>query len=189
MSTPFEINFRREAFRRERAEARRRAVGLGVWLAYFGTLAVLIGLYCLNFSELSTRTRQLQRQIARQHALNHGSAAWVPSGDDAAYVEPWVADAGRWRDLLGRLPRLLPPGARLTSLQWNPDDASGGERKLLLMGVLRADSHRDRMAGVTDIVGVLARDSLFLAQFRSVRLLSTRTHEGSPDADFQLECK
>jgi hypothetical protein len=45
------------------------------------------------------------------------------------------------------------------------------------------------MAGVTDIVGVLARDSLFLAQFRSVRLLSTRTHDGSPDADFQLECK
>jgi Tfp pilus assembly protein PilN len=160
-----------------------------VWLAYFGTLAVMLGLYFLNFSELGSRTHQLQRQIARQRALNHGSAAWVPSGDEAAYVEPWVGDAGRWRDLLGRLPRLLPAGARLTSLQWNPDDASGGDRKLLLMGVLRADPRHDRMAGVTDLVGVLARDSLFLTQFRSVRLLSTRTHEGSPDADFQLECK
>ena len=189
MSTPFQINFRREAFRRERAEARRRAIGLGVWLAYFGTLAVLLGLYGLNCSALGSRTQQLQRQIARQHALNRGGAAWVPSGNDAAAVEPWVADAARWRDLLGRLPRLLPAGARLTSLQWNPDDASGGERKLVLMGVLHVDSNRDRMAGVTDIVGVLARDSLFLAHFRSVRLLSTRTHEGSPDADFQLECK
>ena len=189
MSTPFQINFRREAFRRERAEARRRAVGLGVWLAYFGTLTVLLGLYGLNCAELGARTRQLQRQIARQHALNHGAAAWVPSADDAATAEPWVADAGRWRDLLGRLPRLLPEGARLTSLQWNPDAVSGGERKLLLIGVLRVDSKRDRMAGVTDIVGVLSRDSLLSAHFRSVRLLSTRTHEGSPDADFQLECK
>jgi len=189
MSTPFQINFRREAFRRERAEAGRRAFGLGVWLAYFGTLAVMLGLYSLNFSELGARTRQLQRQIARQHALNLGVAAWVPSGDDAAFVEPWAADAGRWRDLLGRLPRLLPAGARLTSLQWNPDDASGGERKLLLTGVLRADSKLDRMAGVTDIAGALARDSLFVAHFHSVRLLSTRTHEDSPDADFQLECR
>jgi hypothetical protein len=95
----------------------------------------------------------------------------------------------RWRDVLGRLPRLLPPGARLTSLQWNPDNSSAGERKLLLTGVLRVDPRRDRVAGVTDIVGVLSRDSLIAAQFRSVRLLSTRTHEGSPDADFQLECK
>jgi Tfp pilus assembly protein PilN len=189
MSTPFQINFRREAFRRERAEARRRVFGLGVWLAYFGTLAVLLGLYGLNCAALGDRTRLLQRQIERQHALNHGAAAWVASANDAAAVEPWVTDAARWRDLLGRLPRLLPAGARLTSLQWNPDDVSGGERKLLLFGVLRVDGKRDRMAGVTDIVGVLSRDSLFAAHFHSVRLLATRTHEGSPDAEFQLECK
>lgn len=189
MSTPFQINFRREAFRRERAEARRRAFGLGVWLAYFGTLAVLLGLYGLNCAELGSRTRQLQRQITRQRVLNHGAAEWAASASDAATVEPWVVDAGRWRDLLGRLPRLLPAGARLTSLQWNPDDVSGGERKLLLNGVLRVDSKLDRMAGVTDIVGAISGDSLFAAHFHSVRLLSTRTHEGSPDADFQLECR
>lgn len=189
MSAPFQINFRREAFRHERAEARRRAIGLGVWLAYFGTLGVMLGLYGLNCAELGARTRQLQRQIARQQALNHGGAEWVASSDEAAAVQPWVADATRWRDLLARLPRLLPAGARLTSLQWNPDDVSGGERKLQLSGVLRVDAKRDRMAGVTDIVGILSRDSLFAARFHSVRLLSTRTHEGSPDADFQLECK
>ena len=189
MSTPFQINFRREAFRLERAEARRRAFGLGVWLTYFGTLAVLLGLYGLNCAELGSRTRQLQRQVARQHAQHHGATEWVASASDAAVVEPWVGDAGRWRDLLGRLPRLLPAGARLTSLQWNPDEVSGGERKLLLSGVLRVDSKLDRMAGVTDMVGVISRDSLFASRFRSVRLLSTRTHEGSPDAEFQLECK
>ena len=52
MTPVFLINFRREAFRRERAEARRRAIGLGVWLAYFGGLAVLLGLYGLNCAEL-----------------------------------------------------------------------------------------------------------------------------------------
>jgi hypothetical protein len=51
------------------------------------------------------------------------------------------------------------------------------------------DAKRDRMAGVTDIVSAIARDSLFAANFRSVRLLSTRTRESSPDADFELECK
>src|SRR5258708_16912150 len=110
MSTPFQINFRREAFRRERAEARRRAVGLGVWLAYFGTLAVLLGLYGLNCSVLGSRTQQLQRQVARQHVLNRGGAAWVPSGNDAPSLEPWVADAAPWPDPPRRLPRLLPPG-------------------------------------------------------------------------------
>lgn len=189
MNTLFQINFRREAFRRERSEARRRAFGLGVWLAYFGTLAVMLGLYGLNCAELDSRTRQLQRQIARQRTLHKGGAEWVASPNEAAAVEPWTADAGRWRDLLGRLPRLLPAGARLTSLQWNPDDVSGGERKLLLSGVLRVDSGHDRMAGVTDLVGVISGDSLFAAHFRSVRLLSTRTREGGPDADFELECK
>ena len=189
MSAPFQINFRREAFRRERAEARRRAFGLGVWLAYFGALAVLLGLYGLNCASLDARTRQLQRQVARQKALHQGEAEWVASAEEAAAIEPWAADAGRWRDLLGRLPRLLPTGARLTALQWNPDDVSSGQRKLLLTGTLRVDAKQDRTAGVTDLVGVIAKDSLFAAHFSSVRLLSTRTRDGSPDADFQLECK
>ncbi|HEY6195163.1 MAG TPA: hypothetical protein VI504_08985 [Candidatus Eisenbacteria bacterium] len=189
MSAPFQINFRREAFRRERAEARRRAIGLGVRLAYFGTLSVLLGLYGLNCVALGSRTHQLQRQVSRQRVLHRGGAEWVASAEAAAAVQPWAADAGRWRDLLCRLPRLLPAGARLTALNWNPEDASGGARRLLLSGVLRVDAKRDRMAGVTDIVSAIARDSLFAANFRSVRLLSTRTRESSPDADFELECK
>lgn len=188
MSPLFRINFRREAFRRERAEARARATWLGVWLTYFGALAVLLGLYGLNCASLQSRSRALARQVARDRAQHAASSAWVATPSEAAAVEPWVSDANRWRDLLGRLPRLLPDRARLTGLQWNPDAISGSERKLLITGVLRADARRDRMASVTDFVAVLAKDSLFTAHFRSVRLVSTRAREGG-DSEFQVECQ
>ena len=189
MNTLFSINFRREAFRRERAEARRRAMGLGVWLAYFGAIAVLLGLYGLNCAQLDTRTRQLQRQVARQRAAHRGAAEWIATPAEAGAVEPWVSDMARWRDLLARLPRVLPPGARLSSVQFNPEEVTGGERKLLLAGVLHGGGQRDRMAGVTDFAGVLAQDSLFAASFHSVRLVSTRSRDGGGDAEFQLECR
>ena len=189
MSAPFQINFRREAFRRERAEAKRRALGLGIWLTYFGGLAVLLGLYGLNVAALETRTHQLDRQLARQRALQRGDNDWIATSAEVASVEPWVADTGRWRDLLGGLPRLLPDGARLTALQFNPDGVTGGERKLLLTGELRVDSHGDRTAGVTDLVARIAKDSLFASQFRSVRLVSTHARDDAPEAEFEVECR
>ncbi|MCE9627740.1 MAG: PilN domain-containing protein [Candidatus Eisenbacteria bacterium] len=188
MSPLFRINFRREAFRRERAEARARATWLGVWLTYFGGLAVLLGLYGLNCASLQSRSRALERQIARDRAQHTEGSEWVASPNEAAAVEPWVADTNRWRDLLGRIPRLLPEGARLTGLQWNPDAISGSERKLVLTGVLREGSRADRMSNVTDFVAVLAKDSLITSQFRSVRLVSTRVREGG-DSEFQVECQ
>lgn len=189
MSGLFQVNFRREDFRRERTNARRRAYGLGVRLAYFGVLAVVLGLYALNYSELRTRTRGLDRQLARQRALHMAGAPWKPAPSEATLAEPWVANLARWREVLARLPALLPEGARLTSVRWNPEGISGGERRLLLAGVLRVDSRRDRMAGVTDFVAVVARDSVFASQFKSVRLVSTRSLEQSPDAEFELECR
>lgn len=189
MSAPFQINFRRAAFRRERTEARRRAVGIGVWLTYFGALGVLIGLYGLNCAALRTRTEQLGRQLARQRTLRQGSTEWIASGTEVATVEPWVSDAGRWRDLLGALPRLLPEGARLTGIQFNPDGVTGSDRKLLLNGVLRVDPRQGSTAGVTDFVSTIARDSLFASQFHSVRLVSTRAREGAPEAEFEVECR
>ena len=189
MTVLFQVNFRREAFSRERARARRRAIGLGVWLTYFGGLAVLLGLYGLNWSELGSRTRQLQRQIARQHSMSQAGADWTPSPAEVAQAEAWVTDTVRWRELLVRLPRLLPEGARLTGFQFNPDGVSGGERKLLVSGVLRVDPRRESMAGVTDFVSRVSSDSLFSSHFRSVRLVSTRASEGSSESEFELECR
>lgn len=189
MSAQYQINFRREAFRRERTEARRRAVGLGVWLGYFGALAVLLGLYGLNCAALGRRSEQLDRQLAHQRMLRQGGSDWVASPAEVATVEPWVSDTGRWRDLLGALPLLLPDGARLTSIQFNPDGVSGGERKLLLNGTLRVDRRSDGTAGVTAFVAEIARDSLFASQFHSVRLVSTRAGDGGRDAEFVVECR
>jgi len=189
MNTRFSINFRREAFRRQRADAGRRAFLLGVWLAYFGVLAVTLGLYALNWNELGTRTLQLSRQIERQRLAHAAGADWTPGAADAAVAGPWVSDVAHWRDLLVRLPDLMPEGARLTVLRFNPDGVVGGERKLLLSGVLRLKGDGDRIAGVTDFVTVVSRDSVFSSRFRSIRLLSTRTSEGSADAQFEVECR
>src|SRR5262249_7655411 len=161
----------------------------GVWLTYLGALAVLLGLYGLNCAALETRTEQLGRQLGRQRAMHQGADDWIASPAEAATVEPWVADTGRWRDLLGRLPQLLPEGARLTAIDFNPDGVSGGERKLLLHRVLRVASHLDGTPGVTDFVSTVAKDSLFAARFRSVRLVSTRARDAGPEAEFEVECR
>src|ERR1041385_407191 len=153
MSAQFQVNFRREAFRRERAEARRRAFGLGVWVTYFGVLVLLLGLYALNAWALATRTQHLERQIVRQRTIERKSGgSWIPTPAEAATMEPWVGDTGRWRDLLERLPRLLPARARLTGVQWNPDAMTGGERRLVLDGGLPGDPRQDPVAGGTDMV-------------------------------------
>src|SRR5260221_7196561 len=190
MSAHFQVNFRREAFRRERAEARRRATGLGVWVTYFGVLVLVLGLYGLNAWSLANRTQHLERQIVRQRTIaqRSGGGSWIRTPAEAATMEPWLGDAGRWRDLLERLPRLLPARARLTGVQWNPDAMTGGERRLVLDGVLHGDPRQDRIAGATSMVADLARDSLFAANFHSVRLLSTRVLDGG-DASFEVECK
>jgi Tfp pilus assembly protein PilN len=100
-----------------------------------------------------------------------------------------VGDPGRWRDLLGQLPRLLPEGSRLTHVQFNPDGVTGGERKLLLSGVLRLDAQHESVASVTDFVSLVSRDTLFSRHFKSVRLLSTRASESTNESEFELECK
>lgn len=188
MSPMFRINFRREAFRRQRAEARARATGLGIWLTYFGILALLLGLYGLNVASLATRTQQVERQVARLRLDPQQGQDWRPSPEDAAVSTPWVGDPGRWQALLTRLPDLLPAGSRLTAIEWNPEDITGGDRRLVVTGVLRGASSEDPMGRVTDFVASVGRDSLFKSKFRSVRLLSTRAHEGG-EAEFKVECR
>ncbi len=189
MSTTFAINFRREAFQRERARARRRAVLLGLWLAYFGALAVVLGLYVLNGVSLERRTLGLERQVEHRR-LHPAGTDWRPGQLEADLVAKSVRDPATWRDRLARLAQLVPPNARLTDVQYNPDNASGATtRKLVVTGQLRPSGGTDRMQQVLAFVGTLSRDSLFSAGYTNVRLVTTRASTNGEFAEFVIECR
>jgi hypothetical protein len=189
MSTTFTINFRREVFQRERARARRRAVRLALWLAYFGALGVVLGLYALNTTSLARRTASLERQVERLRRQPSGSE-WRPGEPEADLVARTLRDGSGWRDRLARLAELLPVNARLTEVQFNPDNASGAAtRKLVLTGELRPAGGEDRMQQVLAFVGTLSRDSLFASGYRNVRLVTTRASATGESAEFVIECR
>ena len=188
MSTIFTINFRREAYLRERAKAKRRAVSLGLWLTYFGALAIVLGLYALNASSLLRRTSMLERQVERLRSRPAG-ADWRPGAPEASLLARAVSDAGRWRDRLNRLATLVPPNARVTDVQYNPDNTSGTQAKLVLTGELRPTGGGDRMQQVLSFVGVLSRDSTFASGYTNVRLVTTRASESGESAEFVIECR
>ena len=189
MTPLFTINFRREAWLRERARARARVLSLGLWLAYFGVLGVVLGLYGLNCASLVQRTRRLEGHVARLRALQSSGQEWRPQPADVAEIERFAADPAAWRARLSRLPALLPANARLTALHWNPDNVSGGEAKFVLAGRIRANSGEDRMQNVMAFVQGLASDSVFSRSFRNVRLVTTRASESGDVAEFVIECR
>jgi hypothetical protein len=189
VSTIFTINFRREAFQRERARTRRRAVALGFWVAYFGALGVVLGLYALNLNTIARRTELVARHAERYRRAS-SSGDWRPGRTDAAEVERHVRNPRVWRDRLARLPLLLPPNARLNSLQFNPDNAGGSTgQKLVISGVMRSGSGDDRIQQVMSFVNTLSRDSVFAAEYHHVRLVTTRSASGSDGAEFVIECR
>lgn len=189
MNATFTINFRREAFQLERRKARRRAARLGLWLAYFGALAVVLGLYALNTASLSRRTASLERQAERLRRQPAGGD-WRPGKPEADLVARALRDSGRWRDRLERLAQLVPGNARLTDVQFNPENASGaGRPRLLLTGELRPAGGGDRMQQVLAFVGALSRDSLFSAGYTNVRLVTTRASQSGEVAEFVIECR
>lgn len=189
MSTLFTINFRREAYQKEVARARRRVVSIGLWFTYFGVLAVILGLYGLNCTVLAGRTRMVERQAARLKALRDSGQEWRPSAQTFADVEAHSVDVRAWRDRLARLPGLLPANARLTSFQFNPDGVSGGQPKLVLVGRMRVESGADRMTSVMGFVSALARDSVFARAYSNVRLVTTRALPSGDGAEFVVECR
>ena len=188
MSTVFSINFRREAFQRERAKTRQRAVNLGLWVAYFGALGVLLGLYGLNLASLSHRISLVERQTERfRHTSTSGE--WRPGRADASEVERHLRNTRAWRERLARLPQLLPPNARLSSLQFNPDNAGGSaDPKLVIAGEIRSGGD-DRIQQVMSFVNTLSRDSVFAAGYHNVRLVTTRAASGTTGAEFVIECR
>jgi hypothetical protein len=191
MSTIFTINFRREAYQMELARTRRRTVAVGAWVAYFGVLAVVLGLYGLNCGSLLRRARQLESQNTRLRSDQGPQAAWQPAAAEIAQVERVLANPRLWQTRLARLATLLPPNAALSTVSVNPDNLSGGGEhdRLVITGVLRPTSGQDRMQGIMQLLSTLRGDSEFAANYRTIKLAESRI--GGPDApaEFRIECR
>ncbi len=189
MNTPFAINFRREAFQREVAKTRRRTMQLGLWVFYFGALGVVLGLYGLNAAALSHRLARVEKQLEHLRSRPAGND-WRLDVAEAAVVDRHLMDTRRWRARLERLPRILPPNAHLRALQFNPENASGSaDVKLVLTGEIRGGGGQGRVQAVMAFVGALSRDSVFAADYRNIRLLTTRTNSAGDGAEFVVECR
>lgn len=174
------------------ARARRRVIALGIWVAYFGVLAVVLGLYALNAAALSRRTIQMEHQTARARQMQGAAGNLKIGAQELAQVESYILNSRRWHDRLSRLAAILPPNVRLASMTANPDRASGTEDadKLVITGLFRPAPGEDRMQGVMKIVSTIHSDSLLKTSYRNVRLASTRVIEsGDGAAEFVIECR
>lgn len=192
MNTVFTVNFRREAYRLELARTRQRAVAVGIWVAYFGVLAVVLGLYGLNCASLTQRTHLLATQNARAQTHPDPAAAWQPGPAELAQVERSLANPRHWQTRLARLAAVLPADAMLTSVSANPDNQSGAadQERLLIVGVLRPAPGQDRMQGIMALVAALHADSAFAAQYRTIRLVESRIGGGAnASTEFRIECR
>ncbi len=192
MSPVFTVNFRREAYQLEMARTRRRTVAVGTWVAYYGALAVVLGLYGLNLVTLAQRTQQLERQNASLRNTQAAAPAWKPAPADILLAQNALASPALWHRRLERLAALLPPNAALTNVTVNPDNLAdpAEQEKLAVTGLLRPLPGQDRMAGIMGLVSALHADSAFAAQYRSVRLAESRiAGEGNAPAEFRIECR
>jgi hypothetical protein len=192
MTTAFTINFRREAYRLELARTRRRTVAVGTWVAYFGVLAIVLGLYGLNCASLVQRAHQLQAQTARMRTSRDPSRDWKPGAAELAQVERALANPRRWQTRLTRLAAVLPANAMLTSVTVNPENlsAAGDQERLVVAGMLRAVPGQDRMQGIMALVAALHADSVFAAEYRTIRLVESRVGGGADaPGEFRIECR
>ncbi len=192
MTPVFLINFRREAYRREAAKARRRVTLLGLWVAYFGAIVVVLGLYGLNCTVVARRAGQVERQAQRLRQMQGAATTTRLSAEDVAQIERYLRSPGRWRDRLTRIAALLPPGVRLTSMSVNPQGLEGAANAdlLIITGILRVPVGVDRMRSVMDLESRLRSDSAFVAGYSKVRLTSTRIFGGGdPSTEFTIECR
>ena len=192
MTPRFTVNFRRETYLREVRRTRRRLVALGAWVAYFGVLGLLIGLYALNGASLTHRIDQVERQAAHFRRVPGAPASLSLSEAELGQIERCLANPAQWRDRLVRLATILPPNARLTWVAVNPQNMSNAaeQNRLVIAGELRPAKGQDRMQGVMKIVSALHDDSVFAAGYRNIKLTSTRAAEGSgANAEFVIECR
>lgn len=192
MSTLFTLNFRRQAYLAEIARSRRRVFALAAWVAYFGVFAVLLGLYGLNCVSLNQRVRQVERQTARLQQNGNGGAQWTVSQAEIDQLEQYVLRPRQWHERLIHLAAVLPDNARITSLVVNPKNLGNplDQNSLVITGVLRATREQSEMEGVMNVASLLRADSVFAADYRTIKLASTRASDGSSEtAQFVIECR
>lgn len=190
MSPTFAINFRREVYQQQLARTRRRMLSVGVWMVYFGVLAIVLGLYGLNCASLTRRTQLLEAQNRRLSTTGRVDT-WKPAAAELAQVERALANPRRWRARLARLAAVLPPDVALTTVAANPDHraSSSDQEKLVISGTLRPPNGQDRMQGIMTLVSTLRADSVFSAQYRSIRLVESRIGGAGAPAEFRIECR
>lgn len=190
MTPLYTINFRREAYQREVARMRRRMLALGIWVSYFGLVAVVIGLFVLNGLALQRRVRQLEQRIAQYQSDRTAVQPWdVPTGE-LAHVEQAVRNPRLWRARLERLAALTPPNVALTALEVNPDNLPGHENELEMRGTLRPRPGEDRIQGIMAFTGALQKDPGFSAGYQTVKLTQSKAAEGpGGGAEFKIECR
>lgn len=189
MTPVFTINFQREALTRRQHRERSRVVGLALWLSYFGALAAVLGLYGLNCQTITQRAVQIERESYHLGTLElHGDVTGVPPAE-VDEVEKFASNPWRWHERLAHLARTLPADARITSLAVNPDGVSGtpDQNKLVIQGQIRG---RSDVQSVMGVLASLQRDSVFAADYSSIRLVSTHAAaETGQSAEFVIECR
>jgi hypothetical protein len=190
VSPTFNINFRREMYQQQLARTRRRMLNVGIWMAYFGVLAIVMGLYGLNCASLTRRTRLLEAQNRRIAGTGRADT-WKPAAGEMAQIERALANPQRWAARLARLAVVLPPNVALTSVAGNPDNlsSSADQEKLVISGTLRPLAGQDHMQGIMALVSALHADSVFAAQYRSVRLVESRLGGAGAPTEFRIECR
>ena len=190
MNPVFTINFRREVYRRELARQRRRVVLIGAWVTYFGTLALMLGLYGINCASLTQRARRIEFQAKQLQEAQGTNTDLTLSASQLAEVQRVYGSPARWRDKLSRLSSLLPPNVQLLSLSVNPDNLTGATDRnaLEIAGQLRGG--QDRMGAVVALVSMLQRDSTFAAGYQNIRLASSRSSDPTTAiTEFVIECR
>ena len=192
MSTHFTINFRREAYRRELARVRRRVTALGIWVSYFGVVAVITGLFVLNGMALQRRVHDLQGRIRQFESARATLQPWDLPAAELERVDTFVRNPRQWHVRLARLAALTPPNVVVTALEVNPNNLQGHEHdnEMVIMGTLRPRAGEDRMQGIMSFVAALHGDRGFATGYSTVKLTQSQAEGGSSaDASFTIECR
>jgi hypothetical protein len=192
MSTHFTINFRREAYQRELARVRRRVTALGIWVSYFGVVAVITGLFVLNGMALQRRVRDLESRIKQSESARATLQPWDLPAAEMQRVETFVRNPRQWHTRLARLAALTPPNVAVTAVEVNANNLPGHEHDndLVIIGTLRPRLGEDRMQGIMSFVAALHGDRGFATGYSTVKLTQSQA-EGGPNADasFTIECR